>query len=555
MPDKPFFVYFAPGATHAPHHVPPEWSDKYKGQFDHGWDALREETFARQKELGRDPGRRRAHRAPRRDPRLGRHARRPEAGARPADGGLRRLPRAHRPPRRPAHRRARRPRRPRRHARLLHHRRQRRERRGHLHGHVQRAHEPQRRGRARDAGVHGVAHRRLRQARRPTTTTPSAGRTRCARRTSGRSRSRRTGAARATARSSTGPAGIEATGEVRNQFHHVIDLAPTVLDAAGLPEPTFVNGVQQKPIRGREHGATRSTTRERAGAARDAVLRDVLQPRHLPQRLDRGDPAQHPVGSVGARCRRSTTTCGSCTRDTDWTQAHDLAAEQPEKLAELQRLWLIEVGQVQRAAPRRPARRAVQLRPRRAAACSSRATRSCSFGGMGRLSENSVLNLKNKSHAVTAEIVVPDGGAERRDHRPGRRVRRVGLYLKDGAPRYCYNLFGVAAVLRRAADADRRRGRTRCAIEFAYDGGGLGKGGTSTLYRRRRARSARGGSSAPCRWCSRPTRRCDLGERHRLTRDRRLHVGDERRSPAPSTGCSSTSATTTTTTSSRPRSA
>ena len=52
MPDKPFFVYFAPGATHAPHHVPTEWSDKYKGRFDQGWDALREETFARQKELG-----------------------------------------------------------------------------------------------------------------------------------------------------------------------------------------------------------------------------------------------------------------------------------------------------------------------------------------------------------------------------------------------------------------------------------------------------------------------------------------------------------------------
>ncbi len=51
-PDKPFFVYFAPGATHAPHHVPKEWVDKYKGQFDQGWDRLREETFARQKALG-----------------------------------------------------------------------------------------------------------------------------------------------------------------------------------------------------------------------------------------------------------------------------------------------------------------------------------------------------------------------------------------------------------------------------------------------------------------------------------------------------------------------
>ena len=51
-PDKPFFIYFAPGATHAPHHVPKEWADKYKGKFDHGWDKLREETFARQKKLG-----------------------------------------------------------------------------------------------------------------------------------------------------------------------------------------------------------------------------------------------------------------------------------------------------------------------------------------------------------------------------------------------------------------------------------------------------------------------------------------------------------------------
>ena len=51
-PDKPFFVYFAPGATHAPHHVPKEWADKYRGKFDQGWDTLREETLARQKQLG-----------------------------------------------------------------------------------------------------------------------------------------------------------------------------------------------------------------------------------------------------------------------------------------------------------------------------------------------------------------------------------------------------------------------------------------------------------------------------------------------------------------------
>ena len=103
MPDKPFFVYWAPGATHAPHHVPTEWSDKYKGAFDDGWDALRERTLARQKELGVIPPD--AELTPaRRDPGVGRHARRPQAGARAPDGGLRRVHGAHRLPCRSADR-------------------------------------------------------------------------------------------------------------------------------------------------------------------------------------------------------------------------------------------------------------------------------------------------------------------------------------------------------------------------------------------------------------------------------------------------------------------
>ena len=110
------------------------------------------------------------------------------------------------------------------------------------------------------------------------------------------------------------PNGIKAKGEVRTQFHHVIDIAATVLDAAGLPEPTFVHGVQQMPLHGVSHGLL---VRRRGGrrAARDAVLRDVLQPRHLPQGLDRGHPPQHAVGD-GARARRSTTTSGSSTPPT-----------------------------------------------------------------------------------------------------------------------------------------------------------------------------------------------------------------------------------------------
>ena len=162
MPDKPFFMYFAPGATHAPHHVPTEWSDKYKGRFDEGWDALREEILTRQKELGVVPVETEL---------TARHEEIPAwedmpdepADPRPPDGGLRRLPRAHRPPHRTARRRARRPRRARGHARLLHHRRQRGERRGRDQRQLQRD-LAQRRCGARDARIHGRADRRLRHA-------------------------------------------------------------------------------------------------------------------------------------------------------------------------------------------------------------------------------------------------------------------------------------------------------------------------------------------------------------------------------------------------------
>ncbi len=108
MPDKPFFMYFAPGATHAPHHVPKEWADKYKGKFDQGWDELREEIFARQKQLGVIPEDCELTKRPPEHPGVGHDRARDEAGAGAPDGDLRRLPGAHRPPRRTAHRRARR---------------------------------------------------------------------------------------------------------------------------------------------------------------------------------------------------------------------------------------------------------------------------------------------------------------------------------------------------------------------------------------------------------------------------------------------------------------
>ena len=128
-PDKPFFIYFAPGATHAPHHVPKEWIAKYKGKFDQGWDKLREETLARQKQLGRGPAGHQARAQARGDQGLGHAERRREEALRPPDGSVRRFRRVRRPRGRPADPGDRRPGPDGQHARLLHRRRQRRERR------------------------------------------------------------------------------------------------------------------------------------------------------------------------------------------------------------------------------------------------------------------------------------------------------------------------------------------------------------------------------------------------------------------------------------------
>ena len=103
------------------------------------------------------------------------------------------------------------------------------------------------------------------------------------------------------------------------------------------------------------------------------------------------------------------------------------------------------------------------------------------YGGMRRLTENSVINLKNKSHSVTAEIVVPDGGANGVIIAQGGAFAGWSLYLHEGKPKYCHNLAAPDALQRRRPTAV-PAGTHQVRMEFAYDGGGLAKGGTATLY-------------------------------------------------------------------------
>jgi len=103
------------------------------------------------------------------------------------------------------------------------------------------------------------------------------------------------------------------------------------------------------------------------------------------------------------------------------------------------------------------------------------------FGNMGRLSENSVLNIKNKSHAVTAEIVVPESGAQGVIIAQGGNIGGWSLYVKDGKLRYCYNLFGINYSYVESASA-LPAGDHQVRMEFAYEGGGPGKGGVVSLF-------------------------------------------------------------------------
>ena len=188
----------------------------------------------------------------------------------------------------------------------------------------------------------------------------------------------------------------------------------------------------------------------------------------------------------------------------DWTQAHDLAAEQPEKLAELQRLFLVEATKynVLPLDDRRFERFNPDLAGRPQLV---RGTSQLLFGGMGRLSENSIISLKNKSHAITAEIDVPEGGANGVILSQGGAFGGFALYVKDGKPAYCYNLFGLQQFKVYGEDTA-RRGRAPGAMEFTYDGGGLGKGGDVTLFVDGE-QVGRVASTRPCRCSSPRTRR------------------------------------------------
>ena len=480
IPDKPFFIYFAPGATHAPHHVPKEWADKYKGRFDAGWDEIRKETFAKQKELGVIPA----------DCELTpRHTQIPAWDD---------MPEALKP--------------------VL--RRQMEVYAGFMEyadHHVGRLLDSLERltlledtlvyyvigdnGASAEGTLNGTFNEMINFNGGAALETPEFLMERIDKLGGPESYNHyAVGWAHAMntpyqwtkqvashwggTRNGTvvhWPKGIQAKGEIRTQFHHVIDIAATLLDAAGLPQPTFVNGVQQTPI----HGVSMRYSFDDAAAAerRETQYFEMFGNRGI---YHKGWTAvtrhKTPWLLVGDKVPAFDDDVWELyDTNKDWSQANDLSKQNPEKLHELQRLWLIEATRYDvlplddRAAERFNADLAG--RP-----VLIKGTRQLLFGGMGRLSENSVLIIKNKSHAVTAELTVSaDTPAQGVIIAQGGNIGGWVLYAHEGKLKYCYNLLGIKHFYVEA-DAPLSAGDHQVRMEFAYDGGGLGKGGTATLY-------------------------------------------------------------------------
>jgi arylsulfatase A-like enzyme len=478
MPDKPFFMYFAPGATHAPHHVAPEWSAKYKGRFDAGWDVLREETLARQIEEGIVPA----------DTELSARPEQISAWADVADEMKPVLARQMEI-----------------YAGFMEH----------TDHHI---------GRLLDAiealgamddtlvyliigdngasaegtpngtfnemiSLNGAAEfetvdfmsERIDEFGTPAAynhyavgwahamNTPFQWTKQVASHFGG-------------TRNGTivhWPNGISAKGEVRQQFHHIIDVGPTIFEVAGIPEPTFVNGIQQAPI----HGVSMAYAFDEPDAEerRETQYFEVACNRGI---YHKGWTAvtRHSVPwDFGAELPPLDDDVWELyDTSTDWSQAHDVADQHPDKLRDLQRLWLIEAVKYN----------VLPLDDRRIERFNSdiagrpqlvKGKAQILYGGMSRLSENSVLNLKNKSHAVTAEIDVPEGGANGVMVAQGGAFAGWSLYLHQGKPKYCHNLAGL---MRFYVEGDQvvPPGNHQVRMEFTYDGGGLAKGGTAALF-------------------------------------------------------------------------
>jgi arylsulfatase len=474
-PDRPFFVYYAPGAVHAPHHVPKKWADKYKGQFDEGWDKVREKSFARQKAMGLIPANTKLPAKARgikdwnaltaNEKKLFTRQAEVFAGfVEQTDYEIGRLVTA-----------------------------------------IEDIGEMDNtlfiyiagdNGTSGEGGFAGMFNEmtyfnavvetvedmlpKLDQWGGPYTFPHMASGWAVAF-DSPFSWMKQVASDFGGTRNGMvihWPKGIKERGGLRTQFGHVIDIAPTVLEAAMLPEPKSVNGTPQTPIEGTSL----------LYSFKDAKAKE----RHTTQYFEIfGNRAMYHDGWFARTIHRApweTRNLPPLKTDKwelynvreDFSLADNVADQNPNKLKQLKALfdkdaerfnvYPIDDRVIDRVNAEIAGRPDV-MKGR---------TSLTLYDGMNGMLENTFINVKNKSKTIKAEVEIPKGGANGVILTQGGRFGGWSLYLKDGKPEYTYNFLGLSRYTV-AATKPLAAGKATVVLDFAYDGGGIGKGGVATL--------------------------------------------------------------------------
>jgi len=275
------------------------------------------------------------------------------------------------------------------------------------------------------------------------------------------------------------PGHIDDVGGIRTQFHHVIDIVPTILEAAGIPAPDTVNGIQQKPIEGVSMAYTFKKANVNAPSTRDTQYFEMIAnrgiyhdgwyacttPPHGPWILNA--PLPPPDQYKWELYHLSE----------DYSQYNDLAATMPDKLKEMQALFLQEAKKYN-VLPLNNDTFARALAPRPSAIAGQ--TVFTYSGVLPGIPTGSAPNFLGKSYTITAEVTVPAGGGDGMIVTNGGRFGGYGLYLLKGKPVFDYNMLTLAQY-RWVGQQPLTAGKHTIVFDYTYDGPGIGKGGSGVL--------------------------------------------------------------------------
>jgi arylsulfatase A-like enzyme len=277
------------------------------------------------------------------------------------------------------------------------------------------------------------------------------------------------------------PGHIKDAGGVRSQFHHIIDIVPTILEASGIRAPEMVEGVAQKPIEGVSMSYTFDNSNAKAPSKRDTQYFEMFGNRAIyhdgwiaatvpPQPPWLMGTAKMPDIMTGYKWELYNIT-------EDFSETNDLAAKNPDKLKELQDLFMVEARKYQ-VLPLDNSILERIITPRPSATAGR--TEFTYSGEVSGLPVGSAPNTLTRSFSITAEVEIPSGGAEGMLNTVGGRFGGYGLYLLKGKPVFTYDLLGLEK-FHWEGKAALAPGKHTVLFDFKYDGPGLAKSGTGVL--------------------------------------------------------------------------